>query len=110
MAVLLHGTMGTPDYRDWYNKARWAKRSRAQRRAYPLCEMCLLDQRICRADVADHVIPHRGDEKLFWEGELQSLCKICHDKSKRFQELRGYKPDIGIDGWPLDKNHPANRK
>ena len=29
----------------------------------------------------DHIIPHRGDQKLFWdEGNWQALCKACHDR------------------------------
>jgi len=27
--------------------------------------------------------------------------------TKRFVELRGFRPDIGLDGWPLDPNHPV---
>jgi hypothetical protein len=42
-------------------------------------------------------------------GPFQSLCKPCHDSAKRFVEERGYRPDVGLDGWPLDPNHPANR-
>jgi 5-methylcytosine-specific restriction protein A len=27
----------------------------------------------------DHVIPHRGNERLFWdEGNWQALCHECH--------------------------------
>nr|WP_243256973.1 HNH endonuclease signature motif containing protein [Rhizobium skierniewicense] len=37
--------------------------------------------------VADHKIPHRGDEALFWdESNLQCLCKPCHDGLKQRQE------------------------
>ena len=33
------------------------------------------------ATVVDHVIPHRGDQKLFWdEDNWQALCKSCHDR------------------------------
>ena len=29
----------------------------------------------------DHIIPHRGDQKLFWdEQNWQPLCKDCHDR------------------------------
>jgi hypothetical protein len=28
---------------------------------------------------------------------------------KRFVEQRGYRPDCGLDGYPLDPNHPFNR-
>ncbi|UFX41809.1 HNH endonuclease [Bradyrhizobium sp. 41S5] len=37
--------------------------------------------------VCDHVIPHRGDERLFWdETNLQTLCKACHDRDKQREE------------------------
>lgn len=30
--------------------------------------------------VVDHIIPHRGDQDLFWsEWNWQALCKHCHD-------------------------------
>jgi len=33
------------------------------------------------ATVVDHIIPHRGDETLFWdESNWQALCKKCHDR------------------------------
>lgn len=34
-----------------------------------------------QATVVDHIKPHRGDNKLFWDkSNWQSLCKSCHDK------------------------------
>jgi hypothetical protein len=24
-------------------------------------------------------------------------------------EINGYAPDVGLDGWPIDPLHPANR-
>ncbi|MFG1256325.1 HNH endonuclease signature motif containing protein [Xanthobacter flavus] len=39
--------------------------------------------------VCDHVRPHRGDPALFWdEGNLQTLCKPCHDGAKQSAERR----------------------
>jgi 5-methylcytosine-specific restriction endonuclease McrA len=32
------------------------------------------------ATEADHIVPHRGDVKLFMHGDLQSLCHRCHSK------------------------------
>ncbi|MGN0150610.1 MAG: HNH endonuclease, partial [Clostridia bacterium] len=30
--------------------------------------------------VVDHIVPHRGDERLMWdENNWQALCKPCHD-------------------------------
>lgn len=37
--------------------------------------------------VADHKVPHRGDEALFWDdGNLWCLCKACHDGAKQREE------------------------
>lgn len=37
--------------------------------------------------VADHKVPHRGDEALFWdETNLWCLCKACHDSVKQAEE------------------------
>ena len=39
----------------------------------------------------DHIVPHRGDQKLFWDGEGRgtwaALCKRCHD-AKTARESR----------------------
>ena len=48
--------------------------------------------RLVKASVVDHIIPHRGDAKLFWdESNWQSLCKSCHDHKTmtedRYQEF-----------------------
>ena len=33
------------------------------------------------ATVVDHIVPHRGDPRLFWdEKNWQPLCKECHDR------------------------------
>ncbi|MFT3724646.1 MAG: hypothetical protein QM773_13815 [Hyphomonadaceae bacterium] len=71
--------------------------------------MCRELDRVVVATVADHVIPHRGDSKLFFEGELQSLCDSHHSSSKQREEIRGYSDAVGDDGWPTDPRHPANR-
>jgi len=57
------------------------------------------------ATVVDHVKPHKGDWTDFITGELQSLCEPCHNSAKRQVELRGYRCDVGIDGYPTDPNH-----
>lgn len=60
---------------------RWQKASKAFLRAHPLCEECMKQGRYTRATVVDHIVPHRGDQKLFWDqGNWQALCKRCHDK------------------------------
>jgi 5-methylcytosine-specific restriction endonuclease McrA len=94
----------------WYSSRRWARIRRHQLLAHPLCKYCLERGIVTPAEICDHVEPHRGDVNKFWLGPFQSLCKRCHDSTKRFVETRGYRPGVGLDGWPLDPNHPANRR
>jgi hypothetical protein len=61
------------------------------------------------ANVVDHVTPHKGDWTDFITGGLRSLCEPCLNSAKRQIELRGYRCDIGLDGFPTDPNHPFNR-
>ena len=36
---------------------------------------------VIRETVVDHIVPHRGDQKLFWDkSNWQPLCKACHDR------------------------------
>jgi 5-methylcytosine-specific restriction protein A len=92
-----------------YSTARWQRIRKYQLMEHPLCKYCAERGLVTPATVCDHVEPHRGDVGKFWCGPFQSLCKPCHDSAKRFVEERGYRPDVGLDGWPLDPNHPANR-
>jgi 5-methylcytosine-specific restriction protein A len=92
-----------------YRSAHWQSRRRQQLQRHPLCVMCLALGRVEVATVVDHVVPHRGDRKLFYFGDLQSLCKRHHDSTKQQIELSGFARDIGVDGLPLDPNHPFNR-
>lgn len=53
----------------------------------PLCVFCKANGRLTPANVIDHIEPHRGDEKLFWDtANWQPLCKHCHDKVKSIIE------------------------
>ncbi len=38
------------------------------------------------AEHVDHVTPHKGDPKMFWEGPFQALCASCHSK-KTVEEM-----------------------
>jgi 5-methylcytosine-specific restriction enzyme A len=95
----------------WYGLSRWRKLARRQLQAHPLCATCLEHGVVVPAQIADHIVPHHGDPQLFWDpANLQSLCKDHHDSSKQQVEHKGYVNDIGVDGWPCDPAHPANRK
>jgi 5-methylcytosine-specific restriction endonuclease McrA len=84
-----------------YSTARWQKIREAQLLKQPLCFYCQQLGKIKPATVADHIIPHKGDMHKFWYGELQSLCKHCHDSIKAKQENGKEMPVIGLDGWNI---------
>jgi 5-methylcytosine-specific restriction enzyme A len=88
-----------------YNTRAWQRKRYTQLKNSPLCAFCWGVGRAVPASVADHVIPHRGDEELFFNGELQSLCKVCHDSAKQQLERSGYLKGGDASGYPLDKNH-----
>ena len=54
---------------------------------HPLCVKCAERDVITAASVVDHITPHRGDQRLFWdEANHQALCKPCHDSDKAREE------------------------
>jgi hypothetical protein len=99
----------TSPWQKLYDNPRWRARSKQQLRHHPLCAFCLQEGHVTQAKVADHVIAHHGDQHLFFYGALQSLCWPHHNSTKQQVEQIGYSKDIGLDGWPIDANHPANR-
>lgn len=72
---------------------KWQRESKAHLREHPLCVECLKQGKYTQATVVDHVVPHRGDSKLFWDrSNWRSLCKRCHDrKTRREDSLPTYK-------------------
>ena len=105
--------MAASDHRNkwdaWYETARWQRLRKFQLSEHPLCAICAEKCLVAPATVVDHVEPHKGDWDKFVLGKLQSLCKPCHDSTKKMIELRGYSTEIGVDGWPVDPKHPAYR-
>lgn len=88
----------TVAWRAWYKTARWQKlRQAVLLRDHFICQktgvLCIGRYPADNSAVVDHVIPHRGDEHLFWdEGNLQTVSKAYHDSVKQAEErasLRG---------------------
>jgi 5-methylcytosine-specific restriction protein A len=77
---------------------RWSRAAKAFRLQYPLCgmrpehtppvmSMCFLEHRTTPATLVDHVVPHRGDDALFWdEANWQSMCDPCHSRKTQYEE------------------------
>ena len=60
--------------------SKWRKARLGQLRRYPLCAECLREGRTTVATVVDHIKPHKGNMKLFWDKDnWQSLCTPCHN-------------------------------
>jgi 5-methylcytosine-specific restriction protein A len=47
--------------------SKWAKARKAYLVKHPLCRECERKGRVSAATMVDHIIPHRGDMKLFWD-------------------------------------------
>lgn len=63
-----------------YNK-QWQKARASFLDAHPFCAECLKNGRHTPATVVDHIIPHKGDKRLFWDrNNWQPLCASCHNK------------------------------
>lgn len=76
-------------YKKLYNSSRWQRLRRYALNKQPLCVECLKAKRITPATVVDHIKPHKGDEKLFYDiGNLQPLCKSCHDRKTAKEDGR----------------------
>lgn len=64
-----------------YSTRRWKRLSRAFLAEYPVCFVCG-----AKAEIADHIQPHRGNIELFFdESNLQPMCWRCHSR-KTFAE------------------------
>ena len=70
-----------PPEQKLYNCKRWRKTSQLYLIQHPVCEICGRP-----ATDVDHIVPHKGDERLFWlVTNFQALCRDCHNK-KTYEE------------------------
>lgn len=57
--------------------------------AHPLCAECERNGFVTAATVVDHIVPHRGDDKLFWSrSNWQALCASCHSRKTAIEDGR----------------------
>jgi 5-methylcytosine-specific restriction endonuclease McrA len=97
-------------WRHLYKSRAWRNGRVIFLRQHPLCERCEAQKRTVAATVVNHRKPHKGDEVLFFSvANWEALCKPCHDGPTQQIERIGFSREIGVDGFPIDPNHPANR-
>jgi 5-methylcytosine-specific restriction endonuclease McrA len=59
--------------------AEWQRERAIFLSADPICRGCGAP-----ANTVDHVIPHKGDKRLFWDrSNWQPLCTTCHNRHKQ---------------------------
>ena len=64
-----------------YASAKWKAAAKAFLRRHPLCRDCADLGAIEPATDVDHIKPHKGDRKLFWDrSNWQALCHRCHSR------------------------------
>ena len=69
-----------------YGRA-WQKARKHYLEAHPLCVECQKEGRYTQATDVDHIIPHRGDQRLFWDkGNWQALCHKHHSIKTRQED------------------------
>lgn len=60
---------------------QWKKAAKAFLAQHPLCAECERQGRLTLATDVDHIKPHRGNQKLFWDrSNWQPLCHSCHSR------------------------------
>ncbi len=66
---------------------KWREVSKKFLTQHPLCVVCERQGVVKAATCVDHIIPHRGDQKLFWDqANWQSLCQECHSRKTAAQD------------------------
>lgn len=77
-----HPTTNTGNLRPSNTRFRWMRD--AFMRSHPFCAQCG-----DLATILDHVVPHRGIARLFWDqANWQSLCTKCHGIKTAAETLR----------------------
>lgn len=73
-----------PSARERGYDTKWDKARAAYLAKHPTCAKCGAP-----ATVVDHIVPHRGDMKVFWDRtRWQPLCVSCHSSTKQREERR----------------------
>ncbi len=69
--------------------SKWQKASKAFLQAHPLRVKCREDGQFVKGTVVDHIIPHRGDQKYFWDrNNWQPLSKKHHNQKTRREDSK----------------------
>ena len=90
--------------RKWTKTKAWQQLVLDVLEEQPFCIYCEASGGIEPAAVIDHIRPHRGNDKLFWDrNNLQPLCVCCHGSKSQHERFSDepYQPSgCDLDGTP----------
>ena len=86
--------------------ARWRQASNEFKRSHPFCIGCLALGHRRPTEVVDHVVPHRGNQTIFWNvAKWQASCRWHHERIKKRLEAQFEAGQISeADLW-LNSSH-----
>ncbi len=91
-----------------YRSIEWVKARKLFLKYKPYCEFCRQRGKRVKAEIVDHIRPHKGDPRIFWNRRnWQGLCRYCHNIDKRRLDWYHEKIDEKLhsqyefddDGW-----------
>lgn len=83
--------------------ARWEKERTKFLDENPLCADHRKRGLVEAATVVDHIVPHKGDQVLFWDkNNWQPLCKSCHDRKTATEDKGGWSYQRPVTQKPVD--------
>ena len=104
--------MYSSQYKHLYKKNKWKVAAKNFIYHNPVCRYCGH-----MSTVVNHKIPHKGDERLFWDIlNWEPVCKQCHDST--VAKLENGKVDgkdfisnnqCDADGMPQSNKHPWSK-
>jgi 5-methylcytosine-specific restriction protein A len=82
---------------------KWRKVRLAFLQSNPLCVRCQSEGRVKAATDVDHIVPHRGDQAMFWDvSNYQALCHSHHSEKTATEDSGfGSSPEKGRGGSNL---------
>lgn len=74
--------------RKLYNTRWWRRESKRFLEKNPTCKHCAELGLVVAAREVDHIVPHRGNERLFQDRKnWQALCSSCHGRKTASETL-----------------------
>ena len=71
------------DLNKFYGRSNWKKLRSAYIAKSPLCEHCMLLDRVTPASMVDHIVERRDGGSDYDMDNLQSLCHRCHARKTK---------------------------